>query len=613
VNYLLARGHLLAARSKRMLAAIPGLRRAVRALRRREYSKWREAVEPGAADLRRMREQAQRLGSSATRIAVIMPVYNPVRAHLEAAIASVVAQAWPHWQLCICNDASGDPQIRALLDAWAAREPRIQVTHLAENRGIALATAAALTLADSPFVGFLDHDDCLAPWALYFVARTIAAQPQLDILYSDEDKLDTEDKRRAPHFKPDWNPELFHAVNYLCHMVVLRRALVEAVGGMRAGFDGAQDYDLLLRCVAATSAERIAHIPAVLYHWRESATSTANSAAAKPYAHAAGVAALKSRFAAVSAVVDDGLFPTSYRLRYPLPVPAPRISILIPTRDGHVQLRRCIDSIRRLSDGHAFELLILNNQSRDPATLEYLAQQAQLPGTRVLDYDQPFNYSAINNFGAQHAQGDVLLLLNDDVEVLRAGWLDEMLGRLMQPGVGVVGAKLYYPDGRLQHAGVILGIGGVAGHSHKFFAGDDPGYYGRLQLPQTVSAVTGACLMVRRAVYQAVGGLDAEQLPIAYNDVDLCLRIGASGLRCVWTPYAELVHHESLSRGAEDTPDKLARLAREARVMTGRWGAQLLRDPAYNPNLSLAREDFSLASEPESWLQRLARVAPSAW
>lgn len=605
MNFLLARGRRLAARNRRLLKALPGVPWLVRSLQWRQYARWCRQVEPTAAELAAMRAEAEALGDGAPRISILMPVYNTLPAHLDAAIESVRAQAWPYWQLCLCNDASTDPAIRDRLDAWVRQDARILVLHLPQNQGIALATAAALTLAEHPFIGFLDHDDCLAPWALYFAARYLIAQPQLDVLYSDEDKLDLSGRRYAPHFKPDWNPELFHAANYLCHFVVLRRALIAAAGGPRAGYDGAQDHDLLMRCIAHTAPERIAHIPAVLYHWRESLTSTAHSAQAKPYAQASGIRALRTLVEGSGVEVTDGLFPFSYRLRHPLPADPPLISILIPTRDGLERLRRCIDSIQRLSAYRRFELLIVDNQSRDPQMLSYLDALAAQPNARVLRYDQPFNYSAINNYAAEQARGEVLLLLNDDVEVLGADWLGEMLSQLLRPGVGVVGAKLYYPNGRIQHAGLILGIGGVAAHPHKHFVGTDYGYFGRLSLPQALSAVTGACLMVRRADYQRVGGLDAEHLAVAYNDVDFCLRIGALGLRCVWTPYAELLHHESLSRGSDRLPAKRQRLAREARVMRERWGTKLDRDPAYNPNLTLQGEDFSLAPRPVSYVARL--------
>ncbi|MDP9139166.1 MAG: glycosyltransferase family 2 protein [Pseudomonadota bacterium] len=608
MNFFLARGRMLAARNRRILKALPGMRKLVHVLQRREYARWSRRVEPGSAELEAMRAEAVRIGASAPRVSILMPVFNTQHAHLEAAIESVRAQAWLHWQLCICNDGSSDPEIRAMLDAWAQRDSRIRVCHLPQNQGIGLATKAALALADSPFIGFLDHDDCLAPWALYFVARTLLARPQLDVLYSDEDKLDLAGQRYSPHFKPDWNPELFHGANYLCHFVVLRRIVLDAAGGPRGGYDGAQDFDLLMRCVAQTTAERIVHVPAVLYHWRESETSTARSIDAKPYAHAAGLAALKALQGEGAVEVGDGPFPVSYRVRHPLSADAPLVSILIPTRDGLEQLRRCIDSIVGISTYRAFELLVLDNQSSDPQMLAYLAELAAQPYVRVLRYDHAFNYSAINNFGAEHARGEVLLLLNDDVEVRNSDWLEEMLGQLLRPGIGVVGAKLYYPNGRIQHAGVILGIGGVAAHGHKHFIGSDFGYFGRLSLTQAVSAVTGACLMVRRRDYQRLQGLDATELPIAYSDIDFCLRLSELGLRCVWTPYAELTHHESLSRGRDYTPEKRQRLAREARVMRGRWGAKLDSDPAYNPNLTLDREDFSLADQPESYLDRLNRL-----
>jgi O-antigen biosynthesis protein len=437
----------------------------------------------------------------------------------------------------------------------------------------------------------------LPPWSLYFVARAIARDAALDILYSDEDKLDEQGRRCHPHFKPDWNPELLYSINYFGHLVVIRRSLILAAGGIRSGYDGSQDFDLILRCTAQSDARRIHHIPAILYHWRMSPQSTARDAGAKNYAHAAGVRALQSRFPGLR--VDDGPFATSYRVRFALPAPAPRVSVLIPTRDGFAHLSRCIRSITSLTSYPNLELIVLNNQSRDPATLAYFDELTRSGTATVLPYDHPFNYSAINNFGACHASGEVLLLLNDDVEVTGPDWIEEMLSYLYRDGVGAVGAKLLYPDRRVQHAGVILGIGGVAGHSHKYAAENDYGYFGRLVLPQEFSAITGACLMVRREAFEAVGGLDDKNLGVAFNDVDFCLRLRERGWRCVWTPYAQLIHHESLSRGYEDTPEKKARFAGEVGYMMQRWRGVLGKDPHYNPNLTLRHEDFSLSDAPQ--------------
>jgi len=567
-----------------------------------DYEAWLRMVEPSRTELARMRQRARKI--KGVRFSILVPVYNTPAGLLAAAIDSVLAQVYPHWELCLCDDASTDADVSAVLERYRLIDRRILVVSRRENGGIGAATADALAVATGEYIALLDHDDVLAPWALYAVADAIAQNETLDILYSDEDKLDEQGRRCHPHFKPDWNPELLYSINYFGHLVALRRELVVAAGGVRSGYDGSQDFDLLLRCTALTEAHRIHHIPAILYHWRMSPQSTALNPGAKNYAHAAGIAALQSRFAEMADVrVEDGPFPTSYRVRFPLPEPAPRVSVLIPTRDGYTHLSRCIRSIERLTSYQNLELIVLDNQSKDPATRAYFEELSAAGKAKVVLYDHPFNYSGINNFGAGHASGDVLLLLNDDVEILAPDWIEEMLSYLYREGVGAVGAKLLYPDRRVQHAGVILGIGGVAGHSHKFAGEADYGYFGRLVLPQALSAVTGACLMVRREAFQAVGGLDERNLAVAFNDVDFCLRLSERGWRCVWTPYASLLHYESLSRGYEDTPEKKARFAREAGYMLERWAGVLERDPHYNPNLTLRHEDFSLSDAPRPFVK----------
>lgn len=569
-----------------------------------DYARWRERVEPCEADLRRLRVHGE--SESGPALSVVMPVFNPHLPHIEAAIESVRGQTYARWTLCVCNDASTAPGVDALLERYARLDSRIRVCSRDENGGIAAASADALALADGEFIALLDQDDKLPPWALHFVADALARRSDTDLVYSDEDKLADDGARFAPHFKPDWNPDLLYSINYLGHLLVIRRALVDRAGGFRAGFDGSQDYDLILRCVRLTTPERIVHVPAVLYHWRAARGSTALRASAKPYAHQAGISALRAHLAGQPGVrVEDGPFPTSYRVRYPRPTPAPLVSVIVPTRDGGEGMKRCIDSVLECGRDRNVEVIVVNNLSREPGTLDYLARLRGHPRVRVLDYEHDFNYAAINNFAAKQARGDVILLLNDDVEAVSTDWLEEMLSQLWRDGVGAVGAKLHYGDGRIQHAGVILGIGGIAGHSHKYFPADHPGYFGRLALPQTVSAVTGACLMVRAETYHAVGGLDEGHLGIAFNDVDFCLRLRERGLRCVWTPFARLIHHESASRGPEDTSDKRARFAREAAYMKQRWQDCLASDPGYNPNLSLLREDFSLRDDAQPYMRQL--------
>ncbi|WP_288130895.1 glycosyltransferase [Microbulbifer sp.] len=538
------------------------------------------------------------------RISVVVPVFNPPIQHLESCLESVLAQSYPHWQLCIANDASTDPTVAETLQHYAQRDRRIQWVQRSENGHICAASNSALSLADGDYVALLDHDDCLFEHALLEVASTVQANPDAELLYSDEDFIDEDGRRFAPHYKPDWNPALALSHNYVTHLAVYRRSLIEAVGGFRegAGVEGAQDYDLLLRCSARVRAGvgSIVHIPKVLYHWRAHEGSTALGSDQKSYTSMAGQRALQDYLDAAGtagraeATDDDNL----YRVAYPLEW-EPLVSLLIPTRDMLAVVRPCVESILTQSTYRNFEILILDNQSAEPETLEWFRLiQQQDRRVRVLAYDQPFNYSAINNFGVACARGEILGLVNNDIEVITPGWIEELTSLAIQPENGCVGALLYYPDDTVQHAGVILGLGGYAAHSHRGSPRGSQGYFNRLKVRQNLSAVTGACLFVRKSVYEQVGGLD-EAYTVAYNDVDFCLRVQAAGYLNVFTPFAELYHHESKSRGQEDTPEKIARFDEEKARLADRWGALLQRDPFYNPNLTHAREDFSLAGQEE--------------
>ncbi|WP_428311563.1 glycosyltransferase family 2 protein [Hydrocarboniphaga sp.] len=563
------------------------------------YRAWLRRVEPGGnAHHAAVAAHIGRLAYTPL-ISIVMPTYNTPLRFLQQAVASVQAQRYPHWQLCIADDASPDAAVRDWLSQAAAADARIRLVFCARNGGIVAASNAALDLAEGDYVGFLDHDDRLAELALYYVAIELNRDPRPEVIYTDEDKIDERGRRFMPHLKPDWNPELLLSNNYIAHFAVYRRTLVEAVGRLRMETEGSQDYDLMLRCTAQCKAEQIRHIPVVLYHWRAIQGSTAREASAKSYTQTAGYRALGHHLRDVQGVsIEDGRYPNMYRLRFALPEPAPRVSIIIPSRDGYAHLSHCLRSLRELTDYPDYELLLVDNQSRDPATLQLFAEQAQLPNTRVLPFDAPFNYSAINNRAARQASGELLLLLNDDIEIIDPGWLTEMVSWMQRPGVAVVGAKLLYPDQTVQHAAVVLGAGGVAGHGHLGYAADSPGYMGRLWQPQRVSAVTAACLLIERAVFEAVGGLDEQNLAVAFNDVDLCLRVTAAGHHIVWTPHACLIHHESKSRGSDDTLQKRERFEREIATMHERWGAQLWSDPYYHPGFSMKLADYSLSAEP---------------
>lgn len=454
-------------------------------------------------------------------------------------------------------------------------------------------------MADGDYVAFLDHDDELARHALYFVVDRLNRDPRLRLVYSDEDKMDEAGARFDPYFKPDWNLELFRAQNYLCHLTVVARNLVEEVGGFREGFEGSQDWDLFLRLSERLSAAEIHHIPRVLYHWRAISGSTALRTVEKDYIGDTSLKALEEHLYRTHTEARAERNELGYfRIHYQLPDPPPKVSLVIPTRDRAGLLATCVDSILDKTRYDNYEILIADNDSTEPETKALFDRLCQNPHVRVLHCPGPFNFSAINNLAVSHTEGDIVGLLNNDLEVTHGNWLEEMVSRVLQPGVGIVGAKLYYDDRRIQHAGVVTGIGGVAGHIYKRREHNFTGIMGRAMLAQDMSAVTAACLLVRRAVYDEVQGLDETELAVAFNDVDFCLKVGAHGYRIVWTPFAELIHHESVSRGLEDTPEKRQRFAGEVRVMQERWGAGLAKDPAFNANFSLESEDPLLAFPP---------------
>ena len=526
-------------------------------------------------------------------ISVLMPVHDPAPAVLEAALRSVRAQISPHWELCVVDDASANPAIGRILAAHAAADPRIRVTRRAANGHIARATNDALALARGAYVAFLDHDDVLAEGALFHVGAAIRADPGLVLIYSDEDKIDGRGRRFEPHFKSGFDRELLYGQNYINHLTVVRAAELRALGGLRPGFEGSQDHDLLLRLTHGLAPERVRHIPKVLYHWRAAGGSGTFSDRALAQAESARLRALAEVAATFGARAERG--PLGFnRLVRPLPRPAPRVTVIIPTRDRAELLGVVLRGLFTATDYPDLEVVVVDNDSREAATHALFAAHAGEARLRVLPVPGPFNFSDLSNRGAAAATGTVLLFLINDIEVVEAGWLAEMVSFVLDPGVGAVGAKLLYPDGTLQHGGIVLGIGGVAGHSHPGLPGEEPGYFARMVLTQEVSAVTGACLAVRAEAFAEVGGFDAAHLAVAFNDVDLCLRLRRAGYRNVWTPHARLVHHESKSRGPEDTPEKRARFEAEMRVMQARWEPQLRADPYYNPNLSRAAAHFRL-------------------
>ena len=567
----------------------------------RDYSAWVEVfgtMTPQKASALRSRLAAlpkdqQRL------ISVVMPVHNTPERWLIRALESVREQIYDNWELCIADDASTAPHIRPVLESYAARDRRIRVVFRPENGHISAASNSALELVRGEFVALLDHDDELAPDALAEVALHLATHPGTDVLYSDEDKIDEEGRRFTPYFKPDYLPDLLLGQNCLSHLSVFRTALLRKVSGFRVGYEGSQDWDLALRVIEQTVPERVRHLPKVLYHWRAISGSTALAVSEKDYSLSAARRALLDHFARRGLSVEVRPVPGSHwQIVYPLPKNPPLVSIIIPTRNGAALVRTCVASIIARTEYPRYEILLVNNRSDDPETLALFDEFKQEDNVRVIDYDAPFNYSAVNNFAVRHARGEIVCLLNNDIEVITGRWLDEMASHAVRPEIGAVGAMLYYPNNTIQHAGIVLGLGGVANHAFVNAAHGDPGQMNRARLAQNYSAVTGACMVMRREIFERVGGFNETELGIAFNDVDLCLRIRAAGYRNLWTPFAELYHHESASRGKEDTPEKQARFAREVDYMRRTWGPQLDHDPAYNVNLALSVTGWDLAWPP---------------
>ena len=548
-------------------------------------------------DIRCIRERIARFREPPL-ISVLLPVYNSNRRWLRAAIRSVQEQLYPLWELCIADDASTDKRVWPSLEKYARRDPRIRIMRRTENGHISATSNDALALARGEFVALLDHDDTLAPTALYCVALALDENSDLQLLYSDEDKLDAQGRRSDPYFKSDWNPELILAQNFVSHLGVYRTELVRRVGGFRIGFEGSQDHDLTLRCIEQIRPEQIEHLPWVLYHWRTADESTASYATAKPYAQEAARRAVQEhldRTAIAAAVVPH--YGVYLRTKYALPAERPLVSIVVPTRDRVSLLQKCLESIFAKTDYGNYEVIVLDNQSHEAETLEFLAALAKRERVRVERIEGAFNYSRLNNRGVQLSRGSFIALLNNDVEVINDSWLSEMVGRALRSEVGMVGARLWYPNGPIQHGGVILGAGGIAGHAHVGLQ-HEHGYFARAHLAQNFSAVTAACAVVRRELYLQLGGFDEVNLAVAFNDVDFCLRLREAGYWIVWTPHAELVHHESASRGFDDSTPQQVRFLAEIDYMNAKWGDVLQRDPFYNPNLSLGEDLFTLAFPP---------------
>ncbi len=561
------------------------------------YEQWILKNEPDPAGLKAMAIES-RSWNYRPMISIITPVFNTREYDLVQCIESVLGQTYDNWELCLADGMSDRPYVIRVIERYAAKDKRIKTAFLPMNLGIAGNSNEAVNIATGDYMALLDHDDMLAPFALHEVVRLLNEDPGLDFIYSDEDKVTEKGERRyEPFFKPDWSPDTFLSYNYICHFSVIRMSLVEKVEGFRVGFEGSQDYDLFLRVVQKTN--KIRRIPKILYHWRAVSGSAASELTAKPYAMDSAKRAIKDHLnvQGVDAEVIDGLFPTSYRVKYRIK-PDQKVSIIIPTRDKVHLLKQCVTSILEKTDYDNYEIVIVDNQSQERETIEYLDMIRNDPAIKkikVFFYDNPFNFSAINNYAVRSTDAPCLLFLNNDTEVISSEWLSAMLEFAQRDDVGAVGAKLVYPNETIQHAGVILGVGGVANHSHLDFPRADNGYFGRISVIQNLSAVTGACLMMRRDVLEQVGCFD-ERFSHAFNDVDLCLKIREKKYLIIYTPYAELYHHESASRGYDlATPERKKRFDREIEMIMGKWKHSIeAGDPYYNPNLNLKRPDFTI-------------------
>jgi O-antigen biosynthesis protein len=566
----------------------------------RSYDNWSETyTELSEGDIEAITRHIEALPHKPL-LSVIMPTYNTPAKTLRSAIDSIKSQIYGNWELCIADDASSLEETLGVLREYEGEDDRIKISYRETNGHISEASNTALDTARGEFVVLVDHDDELTPHALYMLATEINRYPDVDVIYSDEDKIDESGKADHPYFKPDFSPDMILSQNYINHLGAYRRTLVEEVGRFRKGFEGSQDYDLALRVIEKSTPEQIRHIPFVLYHWRSLEGSVAAGEQEKSYAIDAARKAISEHLKrrGIKAAVSAGMDEFSHRVIYALPKKLPKVSLIVPTRDRINLLRMVVDGVREHNDYPNWDLAIIDNGSEEPETAAYLEDIAKDERIQVIRDDAPFNFSRLNNRAAKLTDGEIIALVNNDIEPISKDWLSEMVRQVIQPGVGAVGAKLYYPNDTLQHGGVIVGLGGVAGHFDKRLPRDKRGYFGRAALVQNFSAVTAACMLIPRAVFEEVEGLDEVNLAVAFNDVDLCLKIRKAGFRLVWTPYAELYHHESVSRGLDTAPEKVDRFASEIRVMQERWDTKFENDPFYNPNLTLDHERPIIADPP---------------
>ena len=528
-------------------------------------------------------------------ISVVVPIFRTPEPFLRQMIESVINQTYPFWELCIADGSGNTEKTRTVVEEYVKKDNRILYQVLQENLGIADNTNTAMNMASGDYIALFDHDDLLEPDALFEIAEAaMKSQGNADVLYTDEDKVAADlSEYFQPHFKPDFSPDLLRSNNYICHLFVVKRLLAVSVGGQRKEFDGAQDYDFILRC--CEQAKSIVHIPKILYHWRVHKASTADNPGSKRYAFEAGKRAIEAHLkrmkvtGTVSATKDLGFYRVKYKVQG-----NPFISIVIPNKDNVGILKRCIDSIQSKSTYRNYEVIIVENNSKEPDTFAYYKSIDGKDGISVIYWEEEFNYSRINNYGIMHAKGDYIVCLNNDISVITPDWMEELLGNCQRKEVGITGARLYFPDNTIQHAGIVVGMGGSAGSMFVGMSRNRTGYMHKAAIQQNLSAVTAACFMVKRQAFEQAGGFD-EKLAVAFNDVDFCLRVRQAGYLVVYNPDAQMYHDESKTRGYEDTPEKQARFQKEKDYLRSRWPEIMEQgDPYYNRNLSLEKCDYTI-------------------
>ena len=560
-----------------------------------DYKEWYDLTKPTDEELKRQKEEPLPVRPY---LSVVIPAWKTPEKYLREMMDSILNQTYDNWEVCVAN---GSPKgegalVEKVMKWYGSRDSRFRYKNLGDNLGIADNTNEAIAMAKGDYIVLADHDDTLPEHALYEMAKAMGEHPECDLFYSDEDKLDMDGGALFdPHFKPDFNPDLLTSVNYICHLLGVKRELLEQVGGFRQEFDGAQDYDFIFRCTEA--AKGIWHIPKVLYHWRCHQGSTASNPESKLYAFEAGARAIMAHYERcgikaekVEKGVDYGIYHTYFSVEN-----NPLVSVLIPNKDHRADLDLCIRSILSKATYKNLEFVIIENNSTEKETFAYYQEiQRELPNVRVVIWDGKFNYSAINNFGASHATGEYLLFLNNDTELIEPRLFEEMLGFCQRTDVGAVGARLLYQDDTIQHAGVVVGFGGIAGHTFIGLHQAENSYFHRAMCGQDYSAVTAACMMTKASVFNQIGGF-SEELAVAFNDIDYCMKVRKAGFLVVYAPYALMYHYESKSRGLEDTPEKVARFNREIGIFARRWPDILAQgDPYYNPNLTLRKSNFAL-------------------